>query len=215
MSNSPEEPEETDEDDAGGFRIPGYVYGCMVIALIRFLTADSDDEPAPISETAAPADVRSGGFQESRTPIGRLSGGAGQAAPAQSRSSLNVTGRDGTAELQQLAANMSEQEALALGLNVLFTGTDIYAARVKIANTGNVPIRVYPENLRVHFGGETAGVSTVSHEKFLQRGTLKPGYYFEGLVLYRARVDIGAAMRLAGGGLSYDDPTLQQVTYGE
>ncbi len=127
--------------------------------------------------------------------------------------SLHVSARDGTGELQQLLAGLTEGEALALGLSVILTGTDIYAARVRITNTGTVPIRVYPENILVHFGAEYAVVTTINHPRFLQRGVLQPGYYFEGLVIYRARIDIGAAMRLGAGSISYNDDTVV-VTYG-
>lgn len=126
---------------------------------------------------------------------------------------LTVTGRDGTGELQQLVAGMSEVEALALGLGVILTETDTYAARIRITNTGTVPIRVYPENILVHFGNESAVVNTINHPGFLQRGILHPGYYFEGLVLYRARIDIGAAMRLGSGAFTYSDDTVS-VSYG-
>lgn len=126
---------------------------------------------------------------------------------------LNVSGHDGTGELQQLAAGMTQGEALALGLGVILTGTDTYAARIRITNTGTVPVRVYPENILIHFGAESAVVTTISHPRFLQRGVLHPGYYFEGLVMYRARIDIGVAMRLGAGSFSYNDDTVI-VTYG-
>jgi len=126
---------------------------------------------------------------------------------------LNVSGRDGTGELQQLAAGMTQGEALALGLGVILTGTDTYAARIRVTNTGTVPVRVFPENILVHFGAESAVVTTVNHPRFLQRGVLQPGYYFDGLVMYRARIDIGAAMRLGVGAFSYNDDTVV-VNYG-
>ena len=140
-------------------------------------------------------------------------GGPPVAPGPAARPQLRVTGRDATPELLELARGLTPEETLALGLGVVLTGTDTYAARVRIANTGNVPIRVFPENLRIHFGGDAAGVTTVNHPGFLQRGVLRPDFYFEGLVMFRARVDVGAAIRLGGGGLSYDDDTVE-VTYG-
>jgi hypothetical protein len=125
---------------------------------------------------------------------------------------LNVSGHDATGELQQLTAGMTDQELLALGLGVLLTGTDLYGARIQLTNTGNRPLRVYPENLAIHCGGDAVGVLTLPHPRFLQRGVLEPGATVGGLVMYRARVDVGAAMRLMGGGLSYTDPTIA-VTY--
>jgi len=58
---------------------------------------------------------------------------------------------------------------------------DIYGARVSLTNSGNVPIRVYPENLRVHFGGETAGVYTINDYRFLRPTVLQPGESVSGL----------------------------------
>ena len=126
---------------------------------------------------------------------------------------LNIVGQDATNELQMLGAQMSNEEKVTLGLAVLLTGSDVYAARVQISNTGNVPVRVFPENIRIHYDQEAGEVTTFNHPAFLQAGVLQPGYSFEGLVVYEARLDIGAAIRLGAGGLSYDDPTVQ-VTYG-
>jgi hypothetical protein len=128
------------------------------------------------------------------------------------RPRLHVTGQDATLELIQFTRGMSPEEAVALGLGVLLTGTDTYAVRVRVTNTGNAPVRVFPENLRVHYGGDAVGVTTVGHPSFLQRGVLQPNFYFEGLVMYRARVDVGAVIRLGRGGLSYADETIE-VTY--
>ena len=125
---------------------------------------------------------------------------------------LSVSGRDGTQQLQQLAAGLSREDAWALGLGVMLTGTDTYGARIRITNAGNVPVRVFPENVLVHFGSESARVTTIDHPSFLRRCVLQPGYYVEGLVMYQARVDIGAVMRLGAGSFSYNDETVQ-VTY--
>lgn len=136
----------------------------------------------------------------------------GRPSDGRSIARIQVTGTDGTPELQRLVATLSDVEIAALGIGALLSGTDIYAARVKIANTGNVPVPITPENLAVHFGTETARTYSAEHPSFLRPGLLQPGYYFEGLVLYQARIDVGAAMRLGGGGISYRDPALD-VTY--
>jgi hypothetical protein len=126
---------------------------------------------------------------------------------------INVSAADGTAALQALAARLSPAEIQALALGVLLTGVDTYGIKVRISNTGTVPIRVFPGNLRVHFGDETVGVTTVNHPLFLQPGVVQPGYYVEGVVMYRAAVDVGAVIRLLGTSFSYDDPSIE-VTYG-
>jgi len=119
---------------------------------------------------------------------------------------LEVSAIDGTLDLQLLASNLPPEEAFLLGLGVLLTGADTYAVRFRFENTGTVPIRININRIRVHFGNESVGVSTIDHPDFLSNGVLMPGDSTEGLVMYRARVDIGAAMRFGlGGKISYSD----------
>jgi hypothetical protein len=133
-------------------------------------------------------------------------------APAQT-ARLTVSCRDGTADLQAMAKGLSERELTALGLAALLTGTDVYGAKVTLANTGTVPIRVHPDNIRVHFGTESAGVTTALDSRFLQACVLQPQESASGLVMYQAAVEIGAAMRLGRGKFSYTDPSIE-VVYG-
>lgn len=192
-----------DKPSSGGGGGWGGGFAVMIVigVLVKIFGGGKSDKP--VSPSAAPPPAITAPANYNPPPA---------YAPPVSVARLNVAGNDGTAELQQLAAGMTRGEAIALGLGVVLTGVDTYAARIRITNTGTVPVRVYPENLAVHFGSEAAGVTTINHPRFLQRGVLQPGYYFEGLVMYQARIDIGAAMRLAGGGLSYNDDTIQ-VTY--
>jgi hypothetical protein len=181
----------------------------VVVGAIWFFSKDKSDKP--VTPTARPS------LTTPAVPIAGPSTAppkpvAATPAPAMSIARLAVSGRDGTPELIQFANGLTDNERLALGLNVLLTGVDTYAARIQITNTGNVPVRVYPENLSIHFGGDSVGVTSISHPRFLQRGVLQPGFTTDGLVLYRARVDVGAAVRFVGGGLSYNDTTIQ-VTY--
>lgn len=125
---------------------------------------------------------------------------------------LNLRWIDATDELLPIAQQLSPSEQAALGLAALATGADIYAARVTLSNTGNIPIRCFPENLRIHFGDETAAVYTINDRRFLQRCVVQPGQSASGLVTFTARMDIGAAIRLGNGGMSYADSTIH-VTY--
>lgn len=180
-------------------------YKLFNLAMVALITAidGCGDSKRPKNTDRSEINSQS---QFNQNSIGRL---PNQAVVAR----LNVNGTDGTAELQRIFANeLTQAEAIALGLGVVLTGGDTYAARIRVSNTGTVPIHFFPENLAVHFGGEAVGVTTINHPKFLQRGVLQPNRFFEGLVMYRARIDIGAAMRLAGGGLSYNDDTIE-VTY--
>ncbi len=126
---------------------------------------------------------------------------------------LTVSCRDGTADLQAMAKELSKRELTALGLSVLLTGTDVYGATVTITNSGTVPVRVYPENVRVHFGKESADVTTAADPRFLRACVLRPKESASGLVMYQAEIEIGAAMRLGRGQFSYTDPSVE-VVYG-
>jgi hypothetical protein len=134
---------------------------------------------------------------------------ADSAAPV---AKVKVSWRDATWELQQLLAYLSDEEKALLGLSVLLTGQDVYASRVRIDNTGNVAVRIFPQNIQMHFGQDATTVSTIDHPGFLKAGVLRPNYFIEGLVIYQARVDIGAMIRLGGGQLSYFDRSID-VTY--
>jgi hypothetical protein len=180
----------------------------IVVVAVSFIKLVGDKPSQPAVPTVSTVPLPTVGLP----PSSPEPGGPSAAAPLAARPRLRVTGRDATPELVELCQGMTPQEALALGLGVALTGTDTYAARVRIANTGNVPVQVFPENVRIHFGGEAVGVTTVNHPTFLQRGVLQPHHYVEGLVTYRARIDVGAAIRLRGGGLSYEDDTVE-VTY--
>ncbi len=191
MSNVNTPNRQTGGDRIAWFLLVGFL---AIVGLVKFKSGrpSSSADPASISSksplvpTPVPAVA---------TPIARL----------------NVAWWDSTGELQQLVAGMPPQESLALGLSVVLTATDTYAARVRISNTGSVPVRVFPENIVMHFGDDAVGVTTVNHANFLQRGILQPGRFTEGLVLFRARVDIGALIRLGAGALSYQDDTVQVV----
>lgn len=176
------------------------IFGLIVCAVVtRYVLKKPGDVPsssAPVPPAVgAPRFVDNPGFHK---------------VPGRAR--LNVTGRDATLEMHNSVTFLSPEEKFLLGEEVLRTGIDTYAASIRMTNTGTVPIRVFPQNLSVHFGGESAIVTVVNHPRFLTSTVLAPGTSIEGLVLYQARVDIGAAMRSGRGGLSYDDRTID-VTY--
>lgn len=126
---------------------------------------------------------------------------------------LHVSGRDATGELQSFVASLPDEQKALLGLAALATGDDIYAAEITLVNRGALPVRIYPENLTIHYGNDSTAVTTYNHPRFLQPGVLQPGEYAHGLVMYQARTDVGAAMRLGGGALAYTDPSIE-VEYG-
>lgn len=127
---------------------------------------------------------------------------------------LRVSGRDATGELQSLVASLPDEQKALLGLMALASGEDIYAAQITLVNTGALPVQVYPQNLSIHYGKDSTAVKTYDHPRFLRACILQPGEYAQGLVIYSARMDVGAAIRLGGGALAYADPTIE-VEYGE
>lgn len=142
--------------------------------------------------------------------------GAGQLdAPQKGTARLNLAAEDGTAELQLLFGlwALTEADFATYGIPVATSGTDLFAAKIRIDNTGDVPVRVYPQNIRVHYAHHTAGVSTIAHSSFLQASVLQPHQNVSGLVIYRATLAVGAAMRTtADGRISYKDSSIT-VTY--
>jgi hypothetical protein len=134
--------------------------------------------------------------------------------PAEVLARIEVRGWDATEELQRFVLQLSEEQRALLGLAALASGADVYAAEIRIVNTGNLPVRVYPQNIAIHFGAESARITTSDHPRFLQASLLRPGEYVQGLVMYQARIDIGAAMRLGAGSFSYNDESIQ-VEYGQ
>lgn len=186
----------------GGFLVGGIgVLMCGGLLLVLAGTAtDSGNRHTPVRSSA---DNRSG----SRIPeVTR------RTRTTSSQATLTLRCSDATNELLPIAEQLSREEQAALGLIAIATGMDIYGARVALTNVGDIPIRVYPQNLRVHFGNETAVVYTINDRRFLRPALLQPGQSTTGLVTYTARMDIGASMRLGAGGMSYDDPTVE-VTY--
>jgi hypothetical protein len=54
--------------------------------------------------------------------------------------------------------------------------------------------------------------TTLDIGQFLHAGRIQPNQSREGLVAFSARVDIGAAIRLGGGNLTYEDD-LVEISY--
>ena len=128
--------------------------------------------------------------------------------PLPSTARISVSAQDGTPALQALASQLPDEQLAFLGLRTVLTGTDTYGVHVRLRNSGTVPVRVFPTNLRVHFGADSTFVTTTSHPAFLQQCTLDPGQTADGLVMYDARIDAGAAIRMLGTSFTYDDSSI-------
>ena len=125
---------------------------------------------------------------------------------------VNLQWTDATSELIVMVQNMPPEQQAALGIAALASGSDIYAARVMLHNTGSLPVTIDPANLRIHFGNESAIVYSYADSRFLRRTQLAPGQSVSGLVTFTARMDIGAAIRSGQGAMSYQDSSIS-VTY--
>ena len=73
----------------------------------------------------------------------------------------------------------------ALGL-LLLSGHDLYVVRVRLHNTGNVPLRVYPQNIKVYYGNKSTSVIPIPDNRFLQPDILEPNYYIDKPVIFIA-----------------------------
>jgi len=166
------------------------------------LIAGIGSTPTAQSPTKGPSMVRN--------PL--LDGSSGAESHSATRPHIRVTGRDATDELQAMRSELADEEIRSLDMTYLATGQNLFASRVSISNVGTTPIFVTPDSIRLHLRDETVGVQTSTDDRFLQAVILEPGYYVEGLVVYRATATAGAAMRLGQGGISYDDPSIE-VSY--
>jgi hypothetical protein len=125
-----------------------------------------------------------------------------------------VVAVDGTDELRPMLASLPAGVSGFLGLIHELGHTDMYGAIVRITNTGATPVTVQPENITLQLGAESMSAHSLGGQPhFLERTRLNPGEQTLGMVVYSARIDVGAAMRLGAGQIVYTDPDVE-VTYG-
>ena len=201
----------TEPDIKSGSRV-GWAGGAgtILVIVVMALARSSATTSKVLTSVLTPATTQP--LVSTTTPVlVRPAPGTQSFTPAKAR--INVAATDGTATLQALVARLPPAQVQVLGLGVLVTGVDVYGIKVRISNTGTASVRVFPGNLRIHFGQDTVGVMTANHPLFLQPCIVQPGNYVEGLVMYEAAVDVGAVIRLLGTSFSYDDSSIT-VTYG-
>ncbi|HBE17144.1 MAG TPA: hypothetical protein DEG17_23820 [Cyanobacteria bacterium UBA11149] len=92
---------------------------------------------------------------------------------------------------------------------LLASGHDIYMVRVRLENTGNVPLRVYPQNIKAYYGNTSTRVISMPDNRFLQPDTLQPGYYIDKPVIFIAPYGLNLQRDIQIG---YGDNSIQ-VTY--
>jgi hypothetical protein len=74
---------------------------------------------------------------------------------------------------------------VGVGLALLF-GHDVYVIKPKWVNTGDVPLRVYPQNITVYYGNYSVKLLPITDSRFLQPDILSPNYQLEGLAAFIA-----------------------------
>jgi hypothetical protein len=108
---------------------------------------------------------------------------------AQSVARLNFSWRTAPLELAVVATEFivkgKTSNFIALAV-LLASGHDVYVARVTLHNTGNVPLRVYPQNIKVYYGNKSTNVIPIADNRFLQPDILEPNYYIEKPVIFIA-----------------------------
>lgn len=124
---------------------------------------------------------------------------------------LKLRWSEATPELLPLLERLTPQQRVAWGVAAVASGFDIYGARVQLINIGHQAVEVSPAKLRVHFGDEAARVFVADDPRFLKPVVLHRGQAASGLVMFTARADIGAAIRLGEGEMAYVDAGVETV----
>lgn len=91
---------------------------------------------------------------------------------------------------------------------LLRSGYDIYVVRVRLSNTGNVPLRVHPQNIKAYYGNKYTSVIPVADNRFLQPDILRPNYYIDKPVVFIAprRLNLLRDVRMA-----YRDSSIRAI----
>ncbi|MBW4645587.1 MAG: hypothetical protein KME23_21805 [Goleter apudmare HA4340-LM2] len=96
--------------------------------------------------------------------------------------------------------------------NILRSGQDIYVVKVRLFNTGNVPLRIHPQNIKVFYGNRfsrSISVIPVTDNRFLQPDILKTNHYIDKPVIFTAPIGLKLPRDIRMG---YADNSIR-VTY--
>jgi hypothetical protein len=104
-----------------------------------------------------------------------------------------------------LTAQASDFVGLAL---LLASGHDVYLVRVRLNNTGDVPLRVYPQYLKAYYGNQFTSVIPIADNRFLQPDILQPNYYIDKPVIFIAPYGLNLQRDVQMG---YADNSIQVI----
>lgn len=82
---------------------------------------------------------------------------------------------------------------------LLLSGHDVYVVRTNLLNSGNVPIRVYPQNIVISYPGGSTNAIPITDSRFLQPDILNPNYYINKPVAFVAPAGFNVARDLRIG----------------
>jgi hypothetical protein len=131
---------------------------------------------------------------------------------AQSFARLNFSWRTShSLELTSVAINFiftaKTSDFITLAL-LLASGHDVYIVRVRLDNTGNVPLRVYPQYIRAYYRNTYTTVIPIADNRFLQQSILYPGYYIDQPAIFIAPYGLDIVRNIRMG---YADGSIQVI----
>ncbi|MCS6814075.1 MAG: hypothetical protein NZ772_10990 [Cyanobacteria bacterium] len=133
---------------------------------------------------------------------------------AQAVARLDFSWRSAPTETSILALQFimnADSNALASYAALLMTGHDVYVVRVRLSNTGNMRLRIYPQNVVAYYQtrsgrqGSTRAVP-ITDSRFLQPDILMPNYYIDKPVVFVAPANLNVVRDFR---LGYSDPSIQ------
>lgn len=131
---------------------------------------------------------------------------------AQSIRSLNFSWRPAPGEQAAIGTEILIRGGTDGIGNILRSGQDIYVVRVRLFNTGNVPVRIHPQNIKVFYGNgfsRYVSVIPVTDNRFLQPDILKTNHYIDKPVIFTAPLGLKLPRDIRMG---YADNSIR-VTY--
>ena len=131
---------------------------------------------------------------------------------AQSFARLNFSWRTShSLELTSVAINFiftaKTSDFITLAL-LLASGHDVYIVRVRLDNTGNVPLRVYPQYIRAYYRNTYTTVIPIADNRFLQQSILYPNYYIDQPAIFIAPYGLDIVRDVRMG---YADGSIQVI----
>lgn len=123
--------------------------------------------------------------------------GNGELVIAQSIARLDFSWRSAPRETSVLVFQFivnANSDTLAGAATLLMTGHDVYVVRVRLSNSGNTRLRVYPQNVIAQYRTRSGRGSTravpIIDSRFFQPDILEPNYYIDKLVAFVAPANL-------------------------